>query len=102
LARQAKLLEAIQLYLTQKLELAKTEEIKQLPAFRVMEPAEIPEQRVWPRRTQMVLVSALFGLFVGVSFVLGRAKWRETDARHPIKALLLEIIPVRARKTTHG
>lgn len=93
-ARRAKLLEAIQLYLTQKLELAKTDEVKQLPVFRVMEPAEIPEQRVWPRRTFIVLTSAVFGLLAGMVFVLGYAKWRETDVSHPIKALLRDLNPI--------
>jgi uncharacterized protein involved in exopolysaccharide biosynthesis len=94
-ARRTKLLEVIQLYLTQKLELAKTEEVKQLPVFRVMEPAEIPELRVWPRRTQIVLASAVMGILAGVFFVLGMAKWREMDPAHPIKALLLDFSPAR-------
>jgi hypothetical protein len=60
-----------------------------------MEPAEIPELRVWPRRTQIVLVSAVMGILAGVFFVLGMAKWREMDPAHPIKALLLDFSPAR-------
>lgn len=97
-ARRAKLLEAVQLYLTQKLELAKTDEVKQLPVFRVMEPAEVPEMRVWPRRTQIVLVSMVAGLIAGVLFVLGLAKWKEVEPGHPMKALALDLTPAWIRR----
>jgi capsule polysaccharide export protein KpsE/RkpR len=91
-SRQVKLLEAVQMYLTQKLELAKTEEVKQLPAVRVMEPAEIPEQRVWPKRTEIVLAAFTFGLFAAATLVFGKAKWQATEADHPMKALLIDAL----------
>jgi uncharacterized protein involved in exopolysaccharide biosynthesis len=92
-ARRAKLLEAVQLYLTQKLEMAKTDEVKQLPVFRVMETAEIPEMRVWPRRTMIVLAAMAAGLIAGILFVLGLAKWKEMDPIHPMKALIFDFTP---------
>ena len=91
LARHVKLLEAVQVRLSEKLEMAKTQEVRELPAFRVMEPAEIPEQRVWPRRTLIVILSFMLGLFVGWAFVIGKMKWTETDDRNPLKALLLDV-----------
>lgn len=91
--RRVKLLEAVQLYLTQKLEMAKTDEVKQLPVFRVMEPAEVPEMRVWPRRTVIVLASTAMGLVAGILFVLGLAKWKEMNPGHPMKALVFDFTP---------
>jgi uncharacterized protein involved in exopolysaccharide biosynthesis len=98
LGRRAKLLEVVELYLTQKLELAKTEEVKQLPVFSVMEPAEIPEQRVWPRRRLIILASVVLGMLAGTLFVLGKAKWYATEFTHPIKALLLDLSSGRTGK----
>ena len=90
LYRRAKLLEAVQLALTQQLEIAKTEEIKQLPVFRVMDPAEIPEQRVFPRRAAMVEASTFCGLLLAIGLVLAGDRWRRTSADDPIKCLVVE------------
>jgi len=91
LARRVKVLEAVQVQLSEKLEMAKTQEVRELPAFRVMEPAEIPEQRVWPRRTLIVELSFMVGLFAGLAFVIGKMKWKEMDDSNPFKALLLDV-----------
>jgi len=88
LYRQSKLLEAVQLALTQQLEVAKTEEVRQLPAVRVMDPADIPEQRVFPRRTLMVLASTLGGLLIGIAWVLGSDRWNKVSSDDPIKILI--------------
>jgi uncharacterized protein involved in exopolysaccharide biosynthesis len=90
LERRAKLLEAVQLYLAQRLELAKTEEIKQLPAFSVLEPAEIPEQRVWPRRSLIVIASVFIGFLLSALYVIARSEWMTVDPSHPLKALLAD------------
>jgi len=88
LYRRSKLLEAVQLALTQQLEIAKTEEVRQLPAFRVMDPADIPEQRVFPRRTLMVLASSVGGLLIAIALVLGRDRWNRVSPDDPIKILI--------------
>jgi uncharacterized protein involved in exopolysaccharide biosynthesis len=90
-ARRVKLLEEVQGYLTQKLEISKIDEVKQLPAFRVMDPAEIPERRMWPKRTQIVLALMVFGLVAGSLFAFGQAAWNSTSSDHPLKALLLDV-----------
>lgn len=90
LARHVKLLEAVQVQLSQQLEMAKTQEVKELPAFRVMEPAETPEQRVWPRRALIVILSFMLGLFAGWAFVIGKVKWNEVSDSNPFKALLID------------
>jgi capsule polysaccharide export protein KpsE/RkpR len=90
LFRKSKLLEAVQLSLTQQLEMAKTEEIKQLPVLRVMDPAEIPELRVFPRRALIVLASALSGLLLGMALVLGGKTWGKLSPDDPIKALTFD------------
>ena len=99
LFRKSKLLEAVQLSLTQQLEMAKTEEIKQLPVLRVMDPAEIPEQRVFPRRVLIVLASALSGLLLGMALVLGGKTWGKISPNDPIKALAFDVRQGISRNT---
>jgi uncharacterized protein involved in exopolysaccharide biosynthesis len=82
---------AVQVQLSEELEMAKTQEVRELPAFRVMERAEIPEQRVWPRRTFIVMLSFMLGLFVGLASVIGKMKWNEMDDSNPFKALLFDV-----------
>ena len=106
LYRRAKLLEAVQLALTQQLEVAKTEEIKQLPVFRVMDPAEVPEQRVFPRRALMVLAATGCGLLIGIALVLEGEHWQKLSPRDPIKVLVADarqrIAPVPVRRPRGG
>jgi hypothetical protein len=89
--RRVKLLEEVQGYLTQKLEIAKIDEVKQLPVFRVMDPAEIPERRMWPKRTRIVLALMAFGLVAGSLLAFGRVAWNSMSSDHPLKALWLDV-----------
>ncbi|MGH9662961.1 MAG: hypothetical protein ACRD9L_00880, partial [Bryobacteraceae bacterium] len=93
LARRVKFLESIAMYLNEKLEMAKIEEVKQLPSFRVMEPAEIPELRVWPRRTLIVIAAFLLGLAGNILFIFMSIAWRAVDKTNPFKALVLDAVP---------
>ena len=93
LARRVKFLESIAMYLNEKLEMAKIEEVKQLPTFRVMDPAEIPELRVWPRRTLIVISAFGFGLAANILFILMSIAWRAVDETHPFKVLVLDAVP---------
>jgi len=45
-------------------------------AFTVVDPAVIPEQRVWPRRTLIVLSAAALGGLLGLFMALGHNMWR--------------------------
>jgi len=53
-----------------------------------MDPADIPEQRVFPRRTLMVLASTLGGLLIGIAWVLGSDRWNKVSPDDPIKILI--------------
>lgn len=40
-------------------------------ALRIIDPPSVPEQRVYPRRTRMVLIGAFLGVLLGSALVLG-------------------------------
>jgi uncharacterized protein involved in exopolysaccharide biosynthesis len=98
LARRVKFLEGIAMYLNEKLEMAKIEEVKQLPTFRVMEPAEIPELRVWPRRKLIVIAAFGLGLAANILFVFLSITWKAVDKTHPFKELVLDAVPAAWRR----
>jgi capsule polysaccharide export protein KpsE/RkpR len=89
--RENKILNTVYEVLTQQLELARVEEAKELPTVRVLDRPNVAEQRVWPRRKMIVLISCLLSLIFGVSWILLREKLQTLDDQHPIKSVLIEI-----------
>lgn len=92
LYRRVKIQEVIFETLTQQYELARVEEVKEIPAVKVLDVAEVPEKRSWPPRMIIIASGTLFSFVLGIGWVLGVAKWRQTDSRDPGKALAAEVI----------
>jgi capsule polysaccharide export protein KpsE/RkpR len=91
LLRRTKVQEAVFETLTREYELAKVEEAKELPSVKVLDPAEVPEQRSFPPRTLVVIAGTGFAFFLGIVFVLGPDAWNEIDPASPGKQLATEI-----------
>jgi uncharacterized protein involved in exopolysaccharide biosynthesis len=72
LLRDSKGLTALYEILEQQLELAKIEEVKELPTLRVLDPPELADFRVSPHRKAILAVAGLFGLLMGAGYVLLR------------------------------
>lgn len=50
-------------------------------AFTVVDPAVVPERRIWPRRTLMVLTGGVLGVILGVMLALAHNVWRRYRTR---------------------
>ena len=50
-------------------------------AFTVVDPAVVPERRIWPRRTLMVLTGGVLGVILGVMLALAHNVWSRYRAR---------------------
>lgn len=50
-------------------------------AFTVVDPAVVPERRIWPRRTLMVLTGGVLGGILGVMLALAHNLWSRHRAR---------------------
>jgi capsule polysaccharide export protein KpsE/RkpR len=77
--------------LTQQYELAKVQEAKEFPSIKVLDSAELPERKVFPPRTLIVLLGAIFSLALGMTWVLATESWENTDAQDPGKLLMLNV-----------
>ncbi len=66
LSRDAKIKEMLFELLTREYEIAKIEEAKSMPTIQVLDWAIAPENKCKPKRTQMVLLAGITGLFVSV------------------------------------
>jgi uncharacterized protein involved in exopolysaccharide biosynthesis len=75
LFRRAKIQEALYEALTKRYEMAKVEEAKEIPTVRVLDPADLPERKISPQRTLIIVLGLLSSLAVGCAWVLVSAKW---------------------------
>jgi uncharacterized protein involved in exopolysaccharide biosynthesis len=92
LFRHTKVEEAVFETLTQQYELAKVQEAKEVPSVRVLDPAEVPEKKVFPPRTLLVITGTCIALAIGALWVLLSDRWRKIDPQDPGKLLVLEVV----------
>ncbi len=77
LYRQTKTQEAVYDFLTQQYELAKLEEVKELPTVRTMDRAVPPERKSGPVRSLIVLLSVFLGLALASFWSIERHRWQQ-------------------------
>ena len=92
LFRHTKVEEAVFETLTQQYELAKVQEAKEVPSVKVLDPADVPEKKVFPPRTLLVVAGTFLALAVGMLWVLLSDRWRKIDPQDPGKLLVLEVV----------
>jgi uncharacterized protein involved in exopolysaccharide biosynthesis len=80
LYRQMTVEEAVFENLTKQYEMAKVEEARDLPTVRVLDDADLPEVKSWPRRTLIVLAGTFWALLISCTYVLLRAWWLGADS----------------------
>ena len=89
--RAVKVDEAIFETLTKEYEMAKVQEVKEIPTVKVLDPPNIPERKSFPPRLIIMSFGTLFMMILGVVGVVGSASWNEVDPRDPRKAFATEI-----------
>jgi capsule polysaccharide export protein KpsE/RkpR len=92
LFRHTKVEETVFETLTQQYELAKVQEAKEVPSVKVLDPADVPEKKVFPPRTLLVLTGTSLALAFGVLWVLLSDRWKKIDPQDPGKLLVLEVV----------
>lgn len=98
LLRRAKVQEAVFETLTQEYELAKVEEAKEIPIVKVLDAPTIPEKKSFPPRFLIVFLGTVLSAAFGFVWILGMARWEETDSQDPGKVFVKEILEtVKAR-----
>lgn len=92
LYRRTNIHEAVYETLTQEYELAKVQEVKEIPSVKVLDLANVPEKKSFPPRLLIMFLGAFLSLAFGVVWVLGKARWDETDPQDPGKLLAQEVL----------
>jgi uncharacterized protein involved in exopolysaccharide biosynthesis len=96
--RRAKIQETVYELLTEQYELAKVQEAKETPSVKVLDPARVPERKSFPPRLVIMFLGTFLACAISLVWVLGAARWAETDPKDPRKVLLHEVAgTLRAR-----
>ncbi|MFZ0395263.1 MAG: GNVR domain-containing protein [Terracidiphilus sp.] len=91
--------------LTKEYEIAKVEEVKQVPTVRVLDVANVPERKSAPSKRLIVMIGTVLAVLVAFLVVFGLDRWEEMDPAAEPKQLITEIAGTvlrlrRRRKTT--
>jgi uncharacterized protein involved in exopolysaccharide biosynthesis len=92
LYRQTRVNEVVFETLTQEYELAKVEEVKDVPSVKVLDPAEVPEKKSFPPRILIMILGTLLAFTSGVAWLIGSARWEEIDPQEPGKVFAQEML----------
>lgn len=91
LSRQAKIQETVFEFLTEQYELARVEEARELPVFRVMDQPDIPEKKTRPIRTLIVGLGIALSLTLGCCWLVLREQWEQLAPEDSRRLLVAEI-----------
>jgi uncharacterized protein involved in exopolysaccharide biosynthesis len=91
LYRRVSVDETVLIALTQKYELAKAQEAREIPSVKVLDAPEFPEKRVFPQRILMIAIGFCLGFLFCVVWVFLHTDWTHLDSQDPGKLLAGEI-----------
>jgi len=89
--RRAKIQETVYELLTEQYELAKVQEAKETPSVKVLDPARVPERKSFPPRLVVMFLGTFLVCAMSVVWVLGAARWEETDPQDPRRVFVQEV-----------
>jgi hypothetical protein len=78
--------------LTQQYEIAKVQEAKEFPSVKVLDPAEIPEKKVFPPRILLIVIGTMSALGIAIASLSFTDKWKNIDPQDPGKQLVLNMV----------
>jgi uncharacterized protein involved in exopolysaccharide biosynthesis len=91
LYRRTKVQEAVFETLTKEYELAKVQEVKEIPVVKVLDSPSIPDKKSFPPRLLIMLLGTAFAFAFASTWVFGRTAWDQTDSSDPRKAFAQEV-----------
>lgn len=98
LYRRTKIQEAVLEVLTKEYEMAKVQEVKEIPAVKVLDAAPIPEKKSFPPRLLIIFVGTSTGFAAATIWLFSKTLWDQTDKKDARKVFAQEVFTdLRAR-----
>jgi capsule polysaccharide export protein KpsE/RkpR len=91
LYRRTKIQEAVLETLTKEYEMAKVQEVKEIPTVKVLDIAQIPDKRSFPPRLLIMFLGTVFSVAVAAAWISGKATWDKTDSNDARKVFAQEV-----------
>jgi capsule polysaccharide export protein KpsE/RkpR len=91
LYRRTRVQEAVFESLTKEYELAKVQEVKEIPTVKVLDSPNIPDKKSFPPRLVIMFLGTALAVALAMVRVFGREMWQGTDARDPRKMFAQEV-----------
>jgi capsule polysaccharide export protein KpsE/RkpR len=91
LYRRTRVQEAVFESLTKEYELAKVQEVKEIPTVKVLDPPNIPDKKSFPPRLLVIFLGTAVGWAVAILWVFGKTSWQEADSSDPRKVFAQEV-----------
>lgn len=92
LYRQTKIQETVYELLTQQYELAKVQEVKEVPSVKVLDAAVVPTKKSFPPRGLLTMAGATSSFLAMCAWIFVRQAWHEIDPQDPGKQFASEIV----------
>jgi uncharacterized protein involved in exopolysaccharide biosynthesis len=91
LFRRTRVQEAVYESLTKEYELAKVQEVKEIPTVKVLDSANIPEKKSFPPRLLIIFLGMTLAFAAATTWVFGKTTWDQTDSNDPRKLFAQEV-----------
>ncbi len=91
LYRRTRVQEAVFESLTKEYELAKVQEVKEIPVVKVLDSPNIPDKKSFPPRLLIIFLGTAVGWAVATLWVFGKTSWQEADSSDPRKVFAQEV-----------
>ncbi|HEV2197421.1 MAG TPA: hypothetical protein VGR55_17675 [Candidatus Acidoferrum sp.] len=91
LYRRTRVQEAVFESLTKEYELAKVQEVKEIPTVKVLDPPNIPDKKSFPPRLVIMLLGSALAFGLAAAWVLARTAWDQTASNDPTKVFVQEV-----------
>lgn len=101
LYRRTRVQEAVFETLTKEYELAKVQEAKEIPTVRVLDAANIPENKSFPPRALIIFMGMTLALTAATTAVFAKTGWDQTDSNDPRKLFAQEVFTTMKATIPH-
>ena len=91
LYRRTRVQEAVFESLTKEYELAKVQEVKEIPTVKVLDSPNVPDKKSYPPRLLIMFLGTAFAFAMATTWAFGKTTWEQTDSTDPRKLLAQEV-----------
>ena len=98
LYRRTRIQEAVLEALTREYEMAKVQEVKEIPAVKVLDRAPVPDKKSFPPRLLIIFIGTTSAFAVATIWLFSKTQWDQTDQHDARKLFAREVFTdLRAR-----